>query len=275
MQAEQLDQHLWRLQLPAETLPPYDHTNSFVITNDTGEALLVDIGSDEGAMQVTAWLKARALHLTGILLTHTHIDHIAGLRMLLEHNPNLPIHLHAAEVDRLDAQLPLTYHKVVLADDDVLEHNEATIHCLYTPGHSAGHLSFVVQGDTTSILAGDMVTGDGAIWVGTPEGDLSAYLASLARLETVDADVLAPSHGAVSLQPHELLEKATTHKHNREQQIIDALKKPQSLDALTSKLYSDVTGVVYDFAQRSLHAHLVKLEHDGRIRQDDKLYVLT
>ncbi|MEM7738924.1 MAG: MBL fold metallo-hydrolase, partial [Deinococcota bacterium] len=120
MQAEQLDQqhldqYLWRLQLPAKTLPPYDHTNTYIITNDIGEALLVDVGSDEGARQVNAWLKARALHLTGILLTHTHIDHIAGLRMLLEHtNPALPIHLHAAEVDRLDANLTFPYDKVLL-----------------------------------------------------------------------------------------------------------------------------------------------------------------
>ncbi|MEM7737942.1 MAG: hypothetical protein AAF267_19355, partial [Deinococcota bacterium] len=189
--------------------------------------------------------------------------------------PALPIHLPAAVVDLLDANLSFPYEKFLLEDEAVLEHGETTVRCLHTPGHSAGHLSFVVQGDKTSTLAGDMVTGDGAIWVGTPEGDLRAYLASLARLETVDANTLAPSHGAVSLQPHKLLEKAKTHKHNREQQILDTLEEPQSLDALTSKLYPDVTGVVYDFAQRSLQAHLVKLEHDGRIRQNGNLYVLT
>lgn len=269
--ADALIPSLWRLPLPANTLPPYDHTNSYVLLDEDNQAVVVDVGSVEAAEMLIGWLAAHQYNLESVLLTHTHSDHIAGLGWLLEHTP-VPVHVHPLEQDRLHEHLRDYTDIHDLADGDVFIHGEFHIYSVHTPGHSPGHFSFVVHDrnrptDANVMLAGDMVTGDGAIWVGTSEGDVTAYLQSLARLSAMSVNCLAPSHGAVSQQPHVLLDKARNHKEAREQQVLALLEQPTSLADLTNQLYTDVPDALRDFAERSLAAHLAKLLSEGRIHK--------
>ena len=285
--AEQLTSSLWRLPLPVKTLPPYDHTNSYILLDVANKldpatpaavtpaavsgALVVDVGSVEAADALIAWFEEHHCTLQGVLLTHSHSDHVAGLAHLLEHH-FVPVYLHPLEHDRLRQQLPHYRAKEWdvqrLEDGNTLEHGSLQVSTLHTPGHSRGHLSFVVRqaGQPTVMVAGDMVTGAGAIWVGTPEGDVSAYLQSLTRLSAVDADCLAPSHGAVSWQPQVLIDNARVHKQAREQQVLEVLESPASLTDITNQLYAHVPNNMRDFAERSLQAHLNKLLHEKRIK---------
>lgn len=280
--AEALTPSLWRLPLPVETLPPYDHTNSYVLVNDNKvndnkvnddkQALVVDVGSPQAAEMLIVWLTEHQYHLERVLLTHTHSDHAAGLARLLEHRL-VPIYVHPLEQDRLRQYLPAEVADELdvrhLEDGDTLNHGDVHLTSIHAPGHSAGHVSFVVrQADQPTVtLAGDMVTGEGAIWVGTPEGDVTAYLQSLTRLQAVSADCLAPSHGKVSWQPQVLLDKARDHKQAREQQLWELLEQPTSLTDLTDQLYANVPDAMRAFAERSLAAHLAKLLREGRIHE--------
>lgn len=266
--AQALTPSLWCLPLPVITLPPYDHTNSYVLLDANNRALVVDVGSMEAANMLTVWLEEHQYTLTGVLLTHTHSDHVAGLARLLEHHPiSVPVYMHALEHHRLRQYLPNYPNVQHLADGDTLQHGALQLTCLHSPGHSPGHLSVVVRqpNQPIVIVAGDMVTGDGAIWVGTPEGDVSAYVQSVRRLQEIGADCLAASHGAVSWQPEMLLDKARMHKEAREQQLLAALESPLSLAELTAQLYANIPDTMRDFAERSLAAHLAKLLHEDRI----------
>lgn len=289
--AEMVIPSLWRLPLPVDTLPPYAHTNSFVLLDTEHQAVVVDVGSVDAAEMLIGWLTQHRYDLEGVLLTHTHSDHVAGLARLLEHTP-VPVYVHALEQDRLHQYLGGDIGGDIggyggyggcggrvdmydINDGDTFIHGEFHIYSVHTPGHSRGHVSFVVHDrnrptKASTILAGDMVTDTGAIWVGTPEGDLSAYLQSLARLSAMSVNCLAPSHGAVSWQPQALLDKAKAHKQAREQQVLALLEHPLSLCEITAQLYANVPETMRDFAARSVEAHLVKLANDGRVqaRQD-------
>ena len=81
---ERLSEHLWRLELAVDTLPPYDHTNAYLIA-DAGVGVLVDPGAaDDAALGVieAALRRAQVNLLKGIVLTHAHPDHVAVTRIV-------------------------------------------------------------------------------------------------------------------------------------------------------------------------------------------------
>ena len=62
------------------------------------------------------------------------------------------------------------------------------------------------------------------MFVGTPDGDVTAYLASLERIGALDAALLAPGHGpAVVADPATRIGAVAAHRREREAQIVAAL----------------------------------------------------
>jgi glyoxylase-like metal-dependent hydrolase (beta-lactamase superfamily II) len=72
---------------------------------------------------------------------------------------------------------------------------------LSTPGHCAGHGSFLMSGDGKPVL----FAGDSVFWAGQillqaiPDCDLQASLASVLKIEQLEFDAFLPGHGAVTL----------------------------------------------------------------------------
>ncbi len=74
----------------------YQHSCTYILYKEDCEYVwLVDCGSAIDA--VNDWLKANQKELKGVFLTHSHDDHILGLRRLLPTMPNIPIYLSAHE----------------------------------------------------------------------------------------------------------------------------------------------------------------------------------
>ncbi|HET7159066.1 MAG TPA: NUDIX hydrolase, partial [Burkholderiales bacterium] len=99
-----------------------------------------------------------------------------------------------------------------------------------------------------------------------PDGDMHAYFASLDKLLAIDIAALAPGHGRVIDTPHAEVRKLIAHRLKREEKVFSALeqKHPATLDELVPLAYDDVNERLFPIARRSLHAHLLKLERDGR-----------
>lgn len=268
----QVSGHVWRVRLPCDTLPPYDHVNAYVVA-DGGVAIVVDPGSDrQEALDLLreALDAARARLVKGIALTHTHPDHVDGIPLLAafegERNGSAPrVLAHAAEAARLPGEANVTY----LADGRVLTVGDVTVTALHTPGHSPGHLTFDVRGsggDTEVALVGDLAVADGSVWVGLPEGDVGAYLDTLARLEALGAPLLGPGHGDMIVEPRRRLEELAAHRLERESQVLAALG-PDSLDAteITRRVYPGHPEAVLALAEQSVLAHLVKLMREMKV----------
>jgi len=255
--AERVSEHVWRRPLPSRTLPPFDHVNAYVVASN-GVGMVVDPGSPGDASLLAlrdSLAQAGVRLLKAVLLTHTHSDHVAGLSALLGEEESCEVYVHPLEADRLTLERP----PLRLSDSRRLIVGDVAVRAIHTPGHSPGHLSFLVEPDSVA-LVGDLVAGRGSIWVGLPEGDVSAYLASLERMRAVAPAVLGPGHGPTLRAADAKLRQAGAHRRAREGQILDALSTgPLALEELRTRIYPNLPAARRDLAERSLLAHLAKL----------------
>jgi hypothetical protein len=98
---------------------------------------------------------------------------------------------------------------------------------------------------------------------------MQAYFASLRLLLEEDIEYIAPAHGFLIDHPRRAVEWLLRHRTEREQKVVAALLRAQSADVetLVPIAYDDVPPRVHPVASRSLLAHLLKLEAEGRAAQ--------
>lgn len=254
----QLAPQVTHLTLPARTLPPFNHVNSYLV-HDGGVGVLIDPGfSDEVSFKLLQQALA-PLELAAIVLTHSHNDHSDGVELLQRHNPELPVYLHPLELPRL-AHANL----LPLEDGQTLTVGGLTLQAIFTPGHSPGHLSYYLP-ELKLAFAGDLIAGQGSTWVGHPEGDIGNYLASVERLAALPLRMLAPGHGPPVTAPQARLNEARQHRLERLAQVVAQLSEPRTLSELRARVYPELPEQMAWFAERSLLALLIKLMADGQV----------
>ena len=182
------------------SLPAFDD-NYLWMMHDGREALVVDPGD---ATPVIAALERADLQLTGILVTHKHPDHVAGLRLLLDH----PRARTAQVWGPADEPMPVAVVPVHDGDRIALAGLGLEVAVMAVPGHTLGHLAYF----TGSVLfCGDTMfsAGCGRLFEGTP-AQMSASLSRLAALpdETLvccaHEYTLANLRFARAVEPHSL-----------------------------------------------------------------------
>ncbi|MCA9297883.1 MAG: MBL fold metallo-hydrolase, partial [Phycisphaerales bacterium] len=131
------------------TLGPFQ-TNCYLVEHHD-ECWIID-ASFEPEPMIEA-IRSRGLTPVALLLTHAHVDHIAGIPAVREAFPDLPIHLHAAEHGWLQAPdlnlsaamgVPVTTPPAdhALEDGQTLHLGDVAWTVLHTPGHSPGGVTF-------------------------------------------------------------------------------------------------------------------------------------
>lgn len=257
---ERLAADVWRLPLPSATLPPFDHTNSYLL-QDGAEAVLVDLGSPDPAVlaALTGVLETlRVTRLSALLLTHTHPDHCLGAAAAAQ-TFGVPIYAHPLE----QPQLPFPSRP--LKDGEHVRVGSLVLRAQHTPGHSPGHLSFHLP-EARAALVGDLLSAHGSTWVGHPGGNVADYLASLDLLAGLGATVFGPGHGPPVTEPAARLGVVRAHRLEREAEILEALTEPLTLSALRERIYPGLQDVLWRLSEGSLQAHLEKLQLEGRVR---------
>jgi glyoxylase-like metal-dependent hydrolase (beta-lactamase superfamily II) len=120
------------------------------------------------------------------------------------------------------------------------------------------------------LLVGDLLAARGSTWVGVPEGDVAAYLASLTRLSALPSRLLAPGHGELVRDPARRLAEVRQHRLEREAQVLGALgAEALTVPELRARVYPELHPAAHpeltEMAERSLQAHLIKLQREGRV----------
>ena len=124
------------------------------------------------------------VEITAVLDTHVHADHISGVRQLADAaDADLLLPAHAVE---RGLEYDADYETV--ADGDTVAVGSATIEALYTPGHTSGMTSYLVDDDL--VLTGDTLFVDSVARPDLEDGDEGAPDAAAQLYETLQERLL-------------------------------------------------------------------------------------
>jgi glyoxylase-like metal-dependent hydrolase (beta-lactamase superfamily II) len=239
-------------------------TNSYIVGRD--ELALIDPGPVIDA-HLSAILGAVGNRLRWILCTHTHLDHSPGTKALQAATGAQVLGFAPTPDDgRQDTGFSPDR---VLRDGDVVDCGGFALRAVHTPGHASNHLCYLLE-KTGMLFTGDHIMQGSTVVISPPDGDMQAYLKSLERLLALDLAVFAPGHGRIIDTPHDEVRRLIAHRLKREQKVLDAFnhQNPATLDELLPLAYDDVAAKLLPVARRSLHAHLIKLARESRVREE-------
>jgi hydroxyacylglutathione hydrolase len=189
----------------------------------TREAIVIDPGDD--AARILEVIERHHLKVTAIVVTHTHIDHVIGLRRVHQAT-RAPVYVHSDDLDlyrMLDVQATWLGWKApekvqidqLVREGDIIRWGSFQAQVIHTPGHTPGSICLYMPSDmpraltdaaaaakpagtgTGQLFAGDTLfagsIGRTDLWGGSFEGIIRSLKGKL--LELPDDTIVYPGHG--------------------------------------------------------------------------------
>lgn len=190
--------------------------NSYLVWKDgSPDAFVIDPGFEPELIEEA--LAERGLNLVAIVCTHGHCDHIAGNAALKQAHPEVPIVIGAGDAVMLtdaNANLsgPFGFDVLSPPADRVVSEGETltvagiALEVFEIPGHSPGHVVYVVrESQPTMVLGGDVLFRGSVGRTDFPNGSLEQLKAGIRRVlwPLPESTVVYPGHGPVTTVGHE------------------------------------------------------------------------
>ncbi|UVO52350.1 MBL fold metallo-hydrolase [Sphingomonas sp. SUN019] len=244
---------------------PFTFTGTQTHIVGTHDLAIIDPGPADEAHHAALIAAIAGRPVTAIVITHHHRDHSPGA-IRLKQETGAPVvgaasfHL-SDDGPRADAAFDALYApERVLSEGDRVSGDGWTLEAIATPGHTSNHLAFALP-ETRALFSGDHVMGWSTSVVSPPDGDMTAYMASLEKLMGRDDRVYYPGHGDAIDRPQRLVRGLLGHRKQREGQILRLLKAgTHAIPAMVETMYVGVDKRLYPAAERSVLAHLIDLE---------------
>jgi glyoxylase-like metal-dependent hydrolase (beta-lactamase superfamily II) len=266
----------------AENPGPFTFKGTGVYIVGDEDVAVIDPGPDflEHVEALKRALKDR--RVTHILVTHTHTDHSPAAKYVKEWSgaKTYAFGPHgsgkAEEGIRVEEGGDRDFTPDMrVKDGEIIEGNGFTFECVYTPGHTSNHMCFALR-EEKSLFTGDHIMGWSTTVVTPPDGDMAQYMASVRKLQPRDDRILYPTHGAPITDPKPFLAAYLEHRLDRERQIIACIKDGiATIPDMVARMYANVDKRLHPAASRSVLAHLIQLEQDGRVVSDGGRYWLA
>jgi glyoxylase-like metal-dependent hydrolase (beta-lactamase superfamily II) len=261
-----LEPGITRILCPNPSPMTYRGTNTYLV--GTRALACIDPGPENDAHLAAILAALRpGQSISHIFVTHAHVDH-SPLSRALAVRTGAPVLAYgdwqagrSAVMQRLAAEglagggegvdaafVP----DQVLSDGQIVAGDGWALRAIHTPGHYGHHLSFAL-GD--ALFCGDHVMGWASSLVSPPDGDLTDFMASCARLQRESWRIFHPGHGAPIIDPAARLDWLVAHRRSREAEILTALAQGAATPvALASLIYTDVPPALLGAATRNVFA---------------------
>ncbi len=185
----------------------FDSNITFLDCGD--KQVLIDTGTGVNAEHLEkslGKLGSSMESITDVVLTHSHIDHIGGVAILLEEaSPKL--HLHKAEADMINkgdmsltlsdtfgARLPPLKIEGILEEGEVMQFGNLNLRVYNTPGHSIGSICLEILNTGIMVTGDTMFPGGSFGRVDFPTGSPQQLVESLRRLSEISFEIALPGH---------------------------------------------------------------------------------
>ena len=248
-------------------------TNTYIV--GTGDDLaLIDPGpGDVNHFEaLMAWLGGR--RISHILITHTHRDHVDGLRQMARATGAMvcgygrtaenagALAVSAKSTEFIDADFSPDR---VLRHGDVVQGPDWSLEALFTPGHAPDHLCFSYR-EANVLFSGDHVMGWNTTVVAPPEGRMADYMNSLDLLVGRDEIVFFPGHGGQIKEPQRMTRGYMVHRQWREQAILGAIRDGHAtINDVVALVYKGLDERLVRAAALSVQAHVDFLIEKGLV----------
>lgn len=248
-------------------------TNSYVIGRET--LAVIDPGPDDDGHLQTLLKVIANRPVSHIFVSHTHRDHSPLAARLKEHTgaavlaegPHRPARpLRIGEINPLDASADTAFlPDVALPDDALVEGDGWAIRAALTPGHTANHAAFALEG-TGILFSADHVMAWATSIVAPPDGAMADYMASLDKLIARDDRLLLPGHGGPVSAPRSFMRGLRTHRKMRERAILERIRGgDRTIPDMVKAIYRDTDPRLHGAAGLSVLAHLEDLVARGLV----------
>jgi glyoxylase-like metal-dependent hydrolase (beta-lactamase superfamily II) len=247
-----------RILAPNPSLMTGPGTNTYLLGNDA--IAVIDPGPAIAGHIENILLKSKG-SIRWILATHSHPDHSPGVALLAAETGAEVLGIAAPDGQHQDKSFKPGRE---LCDGDVLETDEFRLEVVHTPGHASNHLCYR-HTQLNWLFTGDHVIDGSTVVIDPPDGNMQHYIESLRRCRDLGCDALAPGHGEVIGTPAQAIDWIIGHRLEREVKVIAAVTAHPDLTTqeLVPHVYKDVDPKLHGWAERSLLAHILKLEAEG------------
>ena len=269
--AETLENGVRRIIAPNPSPMTYRGTNTYIV--GTRDLAVIDPGPESDThLQAILDAVGADQKITHIIVTHTHLDHSPLARYLAAATGATILAFGNATAGRSNAMKALAASGMVgggegidvdfqpdqtVEDGDLINGSDWQLEVIHTPGHIGNHICLSWN---DLCFTADHVMGWASSLVSPPDGDVTDFMESCAKLEDYDWRVFYPGHGAAINDPSERLDWLIDHRLNREAAILHLLEDaPATARELAKAIYTDIPPTLLGAATRNVLAHLIDL----------------
>ena len=264
-----------RLTAPNPGVMTGPGTNSYLVGDPATGFIAIDPGPADAEHLDKLW-RAAGGDIRMIVCTHSHPDHSPGAA---------PLQALCVQAGRAAPPIlglpsaPTARAASTFTPDRALQNNELlalsgqapdgkithTLQVIHTPGHAANHLCLLLQEDGL-LFSGDHILNGSTTVIDPPDGEMTAYLDSLDKLDAAcaahEARFILPAHGHVLGSARDTIAHLKKHRLAREAKVLAVMQADPdgTMDDWVAKAYDDVPPRVWPVAKRSLLAHVERIQ---------------
>jgi glyoxylase-like metal-dependent hydrolase (beta-lactamase superfamily II) len=251
-------------------------TNSYIVGGTS--VAVIDPGPEDEVHFEALMAALSCRQVTHIFVSHTHRDHSPLAKRLKEktgaltvgagpHRPSRP--LREGEINPFAESSDMDFvPDIAIGDGQTISGDGWALTGVLTPGHTANHAAFALEGSGV-LFSADHVMAWATTIVAPPDGSMADYMASLDKLIAREDSLLLPGHGGPVTSPAPFLRALKTHRRLRERSIIERIRGGDStIPRMVEVIYRDTDKRLHGAAALSVLAHIEDLMERGEVTAD-------